>query len=136
MSMDNEKNVCTSEKTEEKRPNYIKSVTIGVLAGIINGLFGGGGGMIVVPMLIMLLKKPTKVAHATAIMIILPLSIVSGIIYALFGSFDVFEGVFTSIGVIFGGIVGAFLLKNLSSKKVVVIFSIVMLIAGVKMLFF
>lgn len=118
------------------KPKPIVSIIIGSLAGIVNGLFGGGGGMIVVPMLVFLLKKQPKVAHATAIMIILPLSVVSGIIYALFGSFDVSKGISTSIGVIIGGVIGALLLKKLSSKKIVIIFSIVMLIAGVKMLFF
>ena len=121
-------------KKEIKRSLF--AVITGVLAGLINGIFGGGGGMIVVPMLIKFLKFPPKKAHATAILIILPLSILSGILYAMFGNFDLKVGIPVGIGVIAGGLVGALLLSKLSSKWVTIIFSIVMAAAGVKMLLF
>ena len=112
------------------------AIITGLIAGLVNGVFGGGGGMIVVPMLTNLLKCKQKLAHATAILIILPLSIVSGLFYAAFGDFNLRVGVPTGLGVIIGGIVGALLLKKLSSKIVVVLFSVLMVAAGVKMLFF
>lgn len=123
-----------------ERPDFRKrimfSLVIGGIAGFLNGLFGGGGGMIVVPLLMWMLKLKSKEAHATAILIILPLSITSGLFYASFGNLDVSVLIPAGLGVIGGGIVGAFLLKKLSSKWVVVIFSIVMAVAGAKMLFF
>ena len=111
-------------------------ILTGSVAGIANGLFGGGGGMIVVPMLNFLLKYENKHSHATALLIILPLSIVSGLLYTIFGNFNINSGVPTVIGVVLGGIIGALLLKNLSSKVIVIIFSVVMAIAGIKMLVF
>lgn len=112
------------------------SVLTGVFAGLVNGVFGGGGGMIVVPMLVYLLKKEPKVAHATAILLILPMSITSGLFYAAFGSFRAEAGVPVTIGVVAGGILGALLLGKMSSKFIVALFSAVMAAAGVKMLFF
>lgn len=123
------------EKNSKKIPVYYYSVT-GGLAGFFNGLFGGGGGMVVVPMLIYLLRKNPKTAHATAILIILPLSVLSGIFYASFGSFDFTAGIPVSVGVIIGGIVGALLLSKLSSKRIMFIFALAMAVAGVKLLFF
>ena len=108
----------------------------GGVAGLINGLFGGGGGMIIVPTLTVLLKRKTQRAHATAILIILPLSILSGLFYAYFGSFDLRVGIPVLIGVTVGGALGALLLSKLSSKWLVIIFTVVMMGAGVKMLFF
>lgn len=108
----------------------------GAAAGLVNGLFGGGGGMIVVPALIYLLKKDPRHAHATAIMIILPMSIISGLFYASFGSFDLASGIPATIGVTAGGAIGALLLKKLSAGWITVVFSLVMAAAGVKMLFF
>lgn len=108
----------------------------GGLAGFLNGLFGGGGGMVVVPMLIFLLKKQPKTAHATAIFIILPLSIISGLFYLSFGSFELNIGIPTSVGVFVGGVLGALLLSKLSSKNIMLIFTFAMVFAGVKMLFF
>ena len=118
----------------KKRKMY--AVLTGVVAGIINGLFGGGGGMVVVPMLVYLLGCKQKLAHATAIFIILPLSIVSGLFYAVFGNFNLRVGVPVGIGVTVGGVLGALLLKKLSSKWVTLIFCLLMAGAGVKMLFF
>ena len=114
----------------------IFAVLTGLSAGLINGLFGGGGGMIVVPMLVSLLKCEPKKAHATALLIILPLSLVSGVFYAAFGTLDFRLGIPITIGVVVGGVFGAFLLSKLSSKWIVVIFSAVMAAAGFKMLFF
>ena len=92
--------------------------------------------MIVVPMLAFLLKMPSKNAHATAIFVILPLSLLSGLFYAAFGHFRWQVGLPVTVGVIAGGIAGALLLKKMSSKWVVILFSAVMAAAGVKMLFF
>lgn len=119
-----------------KNNKNLMRILTGSVAGIANGLFGGGGGMIVVPMLNFLLKYENKHSHATALLIILPLSIVSGLLYTIFGNFNINSGIPTVIGVVLGGIIGALLLKNLSSKVIVIIFSVVMLIAGIKMLVF
>ncbi len=121
---------------QNPRCEKIYAALTGVLAGLCNGLFGGGGGMIVVPMLTLLLKMPEKNAHATAILIILPLSLLSGLFYAAFGSFAWRVGLPVTVGVTAGGALGALLLKKLSSKWVVVIFAAVMAAAGAKMLFF
>ena len=118
-----------------KNSNTISIIT-GAVAGLINGMFGGGGGMVVVPMLTKLLKYKSKNSHATTILIILPLSIVSGILYLSFGKFSLEIGVPVTIGIVVGGIVGAVLLSKLSSKWIMIIFSIVMALAGGKMLFF
>ncbi len=126
----------TNKTTKKIKHSALISVITGAIAGFINGIFGGGGGMVVVPMLTKLLKFKSKNSHATAILIILPLSIVSGILYFTFGNFNLRVGVPVTIGIILGGIIGAILLSKLSSKWVIIIFSIVMAVAGGKMLFF
>ena len=118
------------------KKSLLYSIFTGASAGIVNGLFGGGGGMVVVPMLSSLLKFESKKSHATAILIILPLSIASGITYYLFGNFDLNAGIPVVIGAVIGGIAGALLLAKLSNKWIVYTFCIIMLIAGGKMLLF
>ena len=71
--------------------NYLKknfkAVLCGLLTGAVNGLFGGGGGMVVVPLLKNLLGYDEKRAHATAILIIAPVSAASLITYIFGGYF-------------------------------------------------
>ena len=121
---------------EKKAKNKILRVLTGLSAGMINGLFGGGGGMIVVPMLGDFLGYKKKSAHATAILIILPISLLSGLIYSATGSFNASVVFPVLIGATVGGVFGAFFLSGFSSRAVAVIFSAIMLFAGVKTAFF
>lgn len=114
----------------------ILAIISGSLVGFINGFFGGGGGMIVVPILTIIFCLSQKQAHATAIAIILPISLVSAVIYIINGHFSFDRGLAVSLGVILGGVLGALLLKKLNNDLLVKIFSIVMAIGGIKMLFF
>ena len=122
--------------SKKKAKNKILQVITGLLAGTVNGLFGGGGGMIVVPMLGFLLGYDKKTAHATAILIILPISLISGLIYGITGYFDASVAIPVIIGTVTGGAVGAVFLSRISSKFVAVIFSALMMFAGVKTAFF
>ena len=116
--------------------NKILLIVTGVFTGVCNGLFGGGGGMIVVPMSILLLKLEPKKAHATAILIILPITVISAVISIINGHYDLGVGVPSGIGVILGGILGALALKKTQNKMLVKLFALVMFGAGVKLLFF
>ena len=124
---------------KSKKSNVVKNVItmlFGLVVGFINGIFGGGGGMIVVPVLTFFLKKPVKVAHATAILIILPITLVSAIVYFINGDVVLFRTLAVTAGTVVGGIIGALLMSKLKSKTVGLIFSALMLIAGVKSAFF
>lgn len=107
---------------------------LGAFVGFINGFLGAGGGMLLVPLIIPILKLEPKVAHATAIVIILPLCVVSGIIYAIKGSFSFEVFLPCLIGTIVGGVIGTFILSKLKNNIITAIFSVVMIIAGVIMI--
>lgn len=110
-------------------------VVSGVLIGAVNGFFGGGGGLICVPVLGGITGLSAKEAHATAILVILPLSVVSAAVYAFSGSWKWASGLPVAAGVVAGGILGALLLKKLSNKVVSIIFAAVMIFAGARMIF-
>lgn len=120
----------------DKIKNEIYLILTGAVTGLTNGFFGGGGGMIVVPLLTILLKLKPKIAHATAIAVILPITVASAIIYFLNGGFDFKTGLPSGFGVVVGGAAGAWLLGKLSSRWIVRLFAAVMLAAGIKLLFF
>ena len=92
--------------------------------------------MVVVPMLTYILKREQKKAHATAILIILPMSILSGLLYVTKQKMQLDVTISVIIGVTIGGVVGALLLSKLSAKWVRIIFSVTMAAAGIKMLLF
>lgn len=109
-------------------------ILLGVLVGFVNGFLGAGGGMLLVPCIIPILKMDTKVAHATAILIILPICLISGVIYAIKGAFDFNVFLPCLIGTIAGGVLGTFILSKLKNDIITAIFSVVMVAAGVIMI--
>ncbi|MBO5412257.1 MAG: sulfite exporter TauE/SafE family protein [Clostridia bacterium] len=111
-----------------------KRILCGVVVGVANSLFGGGGGMIAVPLLQKTGMKE-KVAHATAILLILPVCITSLIVYFSRGIYDFSVLIPTSIGVSFGGAIGAKLLGKLPVKTVGIAFAILQAFAGAFLLF-
>lgn len=113
---------------------YLKYAVIGFITGTANGLFGSGGGTIAVPAMVLLLGAEEHKAHATAISIILPLTILSFFFY--FTNRHVDWGL--TIKVVAGGIVGGFFGAKLLGKCPTGLlgktFGIFMILAGVRML--
>ena len=118
---------------EEKTLKNTQRGVCGVAVGAANSLFGGGGGMIAVP----LLQKTgmsEKEAHATAILVILPVSLLSFALYALQGFYKPSVLIPTSLGVTAGGFLGAKLLGKMPAKTVNLVFAVLQAIAGVFLL--
>lgn len=115
--------------------NMLKIGILGIFTGLINGLFGSGGGTILVPGMIFLLGMEEHKAHATAISIILPLTIVSTYIYLKSGIMSYNITLKVAVGGVLGGYVGAKLLNKIPSSLLRKIFAIFMMIAAFRMVF-
>jgi len=117
------------------KSKLIKYMGIGLFAGVANGLFGSGGGTIAVPAMVYLLGEEDHMAHATALLIILPLTLVSSYFY-LSNSFVDWNITWKAmLGGAAGGAIGAFLLNKFPSGILRVIFGAFMLAAAVRMIF-
>ncbi len=105
----------------------------GLAIGFINGLLGAGGGMIAVP----LLKSfglEQKEAHANAVAVILPISILSAFLYLWKDYVNLSDTlVYIPTGII-GAIIGTYLLRKISPIWLKRIFSAFMIYAGIRLL--
>ena len=99
----------------------------GLITGICNGLLGAGGGMIALEGLCGLSEKES---HATALAIMLPLTGVSSVIYAMQGAIPWQVLAFVAPGLAAGSMLGARLTGKLSDKALCRIFGTLMLVAG------
>lgn len=119
---------------EQGKAQNGKRVLCGSLVGVANSVFGGGGGMLAVP----LLERTgyaEKQAHATAILVILPVSLFSFLLYFLRGLYDFSVLVPTAIGVTAGGALGAVFLGKLPTKTVNLLFAVLQAAAGAFLFF-
>jgi len=115
-----------------KKVKKFHIVLFGALIGVINGFFGGGGGMVVVPLLTKMFGMEQKKAQATALFVILPISLVSTIVYMCYNSINFATGWPVIVGIVLGGVIGATMLNNSVVRGIFVFF---MLLGGAGMLF-
>lgn len=119
---------------KQHRARYIKYALIGLITGTANGLFGSGGGTIAVPAMVLLLGVEDHKAHATAISIILPLTLVSAFFYVSNHYVDWNLTWKVTLGGIAGGYVGARLLNVCPAGLLRKIFGTFMIAAAVRMM--
>ena len=113
----------------------IKRILVGLVAGIISGLFTAGGGLIVVPALLYTLKLEPKKARATSVFCILPMVLVTAFFYGKNHLINWEIGIKCAIGGIIGGIIGAKLLNHLPEKYLKIAFTVFLIYAGINMVF-
>lgn len=128
------KSIKILKKGQTNLKQHLLLLLSGAAIGILNGFFGGGGGMVCVPILERVLHIDNKQSHATAIFVIFPLSLISAFVYVFNGFVQTFPLIYAGLGVVCGGILGAFCLKWLPSKLVRVIFALIMLAGGIRLL--
>lgn len=116
-----------------KKKKVVNGIWVGAIVGILNGFFSGGGGLICEPLLEKIFNLDNKHAHATCLLVMLPLSIFSSIVYIVSNSIDFSVLMLITLGSVIGSIIGALLLKKLNSKIIRFIFAVVVIIAGIKM---
>lgn len=112
----------------------VKKIIIGLIAGIISGLFASGGGMIIVPALVYLLGVEESKARATSIFVILPMVITSGIFYYQNNYIDWKIGILCAIGGMVGGFFGAKFLKKLPEVYLKASFAIFLVYVSIRMI--
>lgn len=113
----------------------LKLWILGLAVGFVNGLFGSGGGTLLVPALTHLIDEEEKKAHATAIACILPITVVSALVYTNRGYTDWNITLLSAAGAAAGSIIGALLLKKLKPEIIKKIFGVFMVIAAIRMIF-
>lgn len=116
-----------------KKITLLKVVLIGLVTGLINGLFGSGGGTLLVPCLVFLMDIEDHKAHATAIAVILPLSVISSFIYFGHSVVDLKLTLKVATGAVLGGIIGSMLLNKLPVNILRKVFGVFMIIAAIRM---
>ena len=111
-----------------------KKVVIGILAGIISGLFSTGGGMILVPAFIYLLNLEDTKARGTSVFCILPMVLTSSFFYYKGNYIDWKISILCAIGGSIGGYLGAKLLKKLPPKVLKITFIAFLIYVSFKMI--
>ena len=111
----------------------MKKHLMGLVCGLLNGLFGSGGGVAAVPMLEETGLEAKK-SHATSVALIFVLSIATTISYLMGDKLDFGLALqYIPYGVV-GAAAGALLLKKIPNSLLRRIFGVIILAAAVRIL--
>lgn len=105
----------------------------GFFMGLANSIFGAGGGIIAVP----LLKKSglsQKEAHANAIAVILPVSILSAVLYIIKDKVQISDASPYILTGMAGAVLGTVFLKKISPVLLKKVFGFFIIYAGIRLL--
>ena len=113
-------------------------VIIGFGAGILSGMIGIGGGLIIVPALVYMLGINQFSAQGTSIAAMLPpIGILAAFNYYKADAINMKYAIIIGLTFVVGGYLGSKLTLNFISESMLrKIFGIVMLVGGIKMIFF
>jgi len=97
---------------------------IGLLAGLLSGLFGVGGGVVMVPLQMLFLKEPIKAAVRTSLGAIVAIAISGLAQHTWNGNVLWIPGLCLGLGGIVGAQVGSRLLPHLAERTVNLLFKL------------
>jgi uncharacterized membrane protein YfcA len=116
--------------------NNFVFVAIGLVAGVLAGMFGIGGGIIIVPLLILLAKFPPHMATGTSLAIfLLPVGLLGAYAYYKEGNVRVLPALLIALGVFCGSYFGARISQQLSPQVLKRAFSLLLVVVAARMWF-
>ena len=118
---------------EKKRP-WLAPAVAGGLAGVAHGFFGGGGGTVLVALLTGRCGLDQRRAFATSVAIILPLCVLSSVIYFFRGGLDLSAALPYLLGGLAGGWIGGRVFRKLNMDWLRRAFALLILYGGVRSL--
>ena len=117
-----------------KNKEKVKIIFVGIITGLLCGLFASGGGLILVPAYVYILKQNEKKARAMSVFCILPMVLASLFFYNKANYIDWKLGIICGVGGIIGGVIGANLMKKINDKYLILIFIVFLIYASVSIL--
>lgn len=116
--------------------NIILFIMIGLIAGVLSGLFGIGGGVIIVPALIYLCGFSQLKAQGTSLAILLPpVGILAFLEYYKKGYVNLQAGILICIFLVIGSVFGSKISHSLPLPVLKKSFGVLMILISLKMIF-
>ena len=125
------------EPESSPQPSAYALIGVGLLAGVMAGMFGIGGGNIIVPLLTLALHYPAKRAIATSLgAILFPFGLPGVLYYYNAGTLDLGAAAWIALGLFLGTVFGARLTISLPSRTVKLLYGLFLIFVAARFLFF
>lgn len=112
-----------------------RDVGLGLLVGLLSGLFGVGGGIILVPLLVLIFKTEQKRAQATSLVVVAFAAVFGAATYALAGSVQWQAVPLIVAGGLIGTWIGTAVVKRTSDRWLKIAFGVLLLLVALRFVF-
>lgn len=120
---------------EPRSPGRLAAAAVvGILAGILSGLFGVGGGILIVPGLVLVMGMEQRLAHGTSLAAIVPIAVSGVAAYALERAVDWPAAALLAVGAAGGAVLGTQALRRISQRLLRFLFGLFLLLTAGQML--
>jgi uncharacterized protein len=114
---------------------YVLVALLGLLSGVVSGLFGVGGAIVIVPGLVLLGKLPQHTANGTSLgALLLPVGLLGFLQYYKRGQVNLPYAALIAVGLFVGALLGAKLAGALSDVWLKRAFGVLLLFVAGKLL--
>jgi len=108
---------------------------LGLVAGVVSGLFGVGGAVVIIPGLVLLANLPQHTAHGTSLAaLLLPVGILGAFEYYKRGQVNIPYAAVVAVGLLIGAYFGARLAGTMSDATLRKAFGVFLLLISIKLL--
>ncbi len=98
--------------------NYLIVAVLGLVAGVVSGLFGVGGAVLIIPGLVLLLKMSQHAANGTSLgALLFPVGLLGFLQYYKRGDVNLAYAGLIAVGLFFGALAGAKLAGTMSDQS-------------------
>lgn len=118
-----------------KDKKILASVLIGILVGLICGIFGVGGGVTILVALVFILGYPIKKAIGTSVLIMAFIALSGGIGHFINRAFPATSVIIASVGAIIGAVVASKYANKVSDEKMFRISGIILILLSLVLIF-
>lgn len=109
-------------------------LAVGLLVGVLSGLFGIGGGVVLVPAMALLLGVDQHVAQGVSLVVIVPTAIVGAVTHYRHGNVEPRLALFLGLTAVVGAIAGAWASSALDAYLLRKAFGLLVLYTAYRMI--
>ncbi len=110
-------------------------IVLGLVAGLLSGIFGIGGGVVLVPALLIFSQLEIKQAIGVSLAVIVPTAFSGALKHYYAGNIDLQLSLLIAVGGVIGGLLGASLAQYLPAATLKKVYGVFLILVGLNIVF-
>jgi hypothetical protein len=116
------------------RRRLLLLVAVGLISGLMSGLFGIGGGTVTVPLLLLWLHYGEREATGTSLAAMVVTAALGSVAHHAYGNIDVAKAALVGIPAIGGVMAGTWMQQRIRTQTIALLFSAMLIVVAIELM--